>query len=125
MGSIFDEMMDESLEDNIKDNVESSDAGDKDTTEYMVIGVSKTSKHVYYLGYGALDKAIRIKEVIEKSLLGDKAKVVSLRADDNAVQLKEDSQKLYKRFKYLIDEFDAIEDSGYDSKEVEDDLLSD
>lgn len=84
---------------------------------YILLGINDSAKMVYYLSSGSKDKVDRANEVVKSSLLLDRLEVVSLNEDDNILELKEDSIKLYNRFKYLLNEAVSQED------EDEDDLL--
>lgn len=84
--------------------------------EYILLGLNGSTKMVYYLSSGSRDKVERAKKVLQDSIILDTLQIAELGDTDNIVELKEDSNKLYNRFKYLLDEVVSQEDE-------EDDLL--
>lgn len=84
--------------------------------EYMLLGLNGSTKMIYYLSSGSREKVERAKKVLQDSVILDTLQIAELDDNDNIVELKEDSNKLYNRFKYLLDEVVSQEDE-------EDDLL--
>lgn len=85
-------------------------------SEYMLLGLNGSNKMIYYLSSGSREKVERAKKVLQESVILDTLQIAELDDTDNIVELKEDSNKLYNRFKYLLDEVVSQEDE-------EDDLL--
>lgn len=83
-----------------------------DVKEYILLGIGfgSTSRTLYYISSGSEDKVKRVMNTLAGSVIGDTLKMIELDSSDNVLELKEDKDRLYQRFGYLLNDMEDEED---------------